>query len=210
MTDDTVEIRWRFRRRTARVAGVVAGVAVLVGTWWVVSAQGVVETGSSSWSRGYPDGCLFPDDDMWALYAGDEDVVAVQTVGNPAPWPVTVVSHRPDVFRFGGPFDEFTTFPPSDGVPPAPDETNDRATIPAGGEVVLWIVEPFAADGEILPGSYGYNTMTGIDGADLQVWSLGFPHDTHVEFRGRLWQSELDLESAAFQRQLAEMCVDDE
>jgi hypothetical protein len=210
VTDDVVEVRWRFRRRTARIVGVGAGVVVLVGVWWAVSAQGVVETGSSSWSPGYRDECSFPDEDIWALYAADEDVVAVQTVLNWSPWPVEVVSSRPDVFRFGAVLNELTTFPSVDSAVPPPDETTDRAVIPAGEEVLMWISEPFPEDGSMLGGMYGWDDRLGIDGADVQVWSLGLPHDTRVEFRGALWQSDLTADSAAFQRELAEMCLDDE
>ncbi|GAA1979836.1 hypothetical protein GCM10009718_15840 [Isoptericola halotolerans] len=210
MTDDGVEVRWRFRRRTARIAGVGAGVVVLVGVWWAVSSQGVVETGSSSWSPGYRDECAYPDEDVWALYAADEDVVAVQTVRNSSPWPVEVVSDRPDVFRFGAIYDELAMFPSVDGVVPPPDGTTDRAVVPAGEEIVMWIVEPFPEDGPMPHGSEVLSGRQGIGGADVRIWSLGLPHDAHVAFHGSLWQSGLTSDSAAFQRELGEMCLVDE
>jgi hypothetical protein len=210
VTDDVVEVRWRFRRRTARVVGVGAGVVALLGAWWVVSAQGVVETGSSSWSPGYSDECEFADDDIWALYAADDDVVAMQTVGNSAPWPVTVVSERPDAVRFGEVFNSFTSFPSEGAQQPSFAELTDRAVVPAGEEVLMWVSAPFPEDGSMPDGSIGINDRIGIDGADVQVWSLGIPHDTRIEFRGALWQSDLTAESPEFQRQLAEMCLDDE
>lgn len=208
MTDDVVEVRRRFRRRTARIVGVGAGVAVLVGVWWAVSAQGVVETGSSSWSPGYRDECSFPDNDVWTLFPADEDVVAVQTVRNSSPWPVEVVSDRPDVFRFGAVYTELATFPSTDGVVPAPEQTTDRAVVPAGEEVLLWITEPFPEDGSMLDGTERINSRLGIAGADVRVWSLGIPHDARVEFHGSLWQSTLAADSAPFQRELGEMCLD--
>jgi hypothetical protein len=209
VTDDMVEVRWRFRRRTVRIAGVVAGVVVLLVAWWAVAARGTVETGSSSWAGGHGDECAFPDDDVWAVYAADEQIVAVQTVRNPSPWPVEVVSSRPEAFRFGEVLDEHTTYPyPGGGAPPA-GETSDRVVVPAGEEVMMWVVDPFPEDGSMLDGMEGIDDRTGLDGVDVQVWSLGLPHDERIEFRGFLWQSELTTDSPTFQRQLTEMCLDD-
>lgn len=152
-------------------------VAAVVG-WWVLAASADVRPGSfSSAGRGHTDRCSFPDEGFWAVYAGDQEVVAVQTIRNDAPWSVEVTSRSPDAFRLGAlaadPGYDASISDPAAGPPP---EASDRVVIPAGREVALWIVDPQPEDSIV-----GYGDRTGYDRVPVRLRSLGIPRDTEID-----------------------------
>lgn len=196
---------WRVRRSSALVAGALLLAAVLAG-WWGLSASATVQAGSfQSGTSGHPDECEFPDDDLWALFARDEEVVAMLTVRSDSRWSVEVTSLRPDAFRFDrrvvGPGDGFVFHDPSDGPPPEAG-TADSVVIPPGSEAALWIVSPLD-DGA----SVGAGARVGVDQAPVRVRSLGIARDTVIDFDRSLWISGLDSDSAEFRSQLDGLCA---
>ncbi|MFC8597407.1 hypothetical protein [Isoptericola sp. NPDC057191] len=209
MSDDVVEFKFRMRRRNVRItAGAIALLIVLV-AWWVVSGTASVVTGSTtSAGAGHGDQCLWGDDHFWAVYAKDEAPVAVQTVRNESRWPVEVISTRPDAYRFEPSalaLDE--SIPDPKAGPPPESETSDRVTIPAGREAVMWIINPFRAEGstEADP-PIGDGARVGVSDAPLRVRSLGLVHNAVVPFYATLWKSGLPSDSPEFQARLAELC----
>lgn len=178
--------------------------------WWALSASADVELGSMySSGAGFTDECTYPDEDFWAVFAGDQDLAAVQTVRNDARWPITVTSLLPDVFRFGAvaadPRDDYA-FDPSDGLPPAGD-LSDQVEIPPGREVAMWVVGPWGP----MDADTGYggatSMRTGIEHAPVRVRSLGMARETDVQLEKVLWISDLDLDSARFRDELTELCA---
>jgi len=212
VSDDVVELKVRFRRRSAKITIAVVAVLVLLVTWWTVSGTAAVAMGSAASSGvGHWDQCTYANDDFWALYAQDEAPVAVQTIRNDGRWPVVVVSRRPEAFRFSPPpadFRDDSIFPadPAEGAPPE-DETADRVTIPPGRQVSMWIIDPFRrVDGAMVFGQVGNGDRTGAESAPVTVWSLGVPRDVDIALLGTLWQSPLTSDSSDFQDELALLC----
>jgi len=197
---------WRVRRSSALVVGVLVLAAAALAGWWGVSASAEVQPGSfESGSTGHPDECAFPDDDFWALFARDEEVVAMLTVRSDSRWPVEVTSLRPEAFRFDrrvvGPEDGFTFHDPSDGPPPEA-ETAERVVIPPGSEAALWILSPSVEGGPV-----GAEVRVGVSQAPVRVRSLGIARDTAIDFRRSLWISGVDSDSAEFRSQVEELCA---
>ncbi|MFE7406473.1 hypothetical protein [Isoptericola sp. NPDC057559] len=212
MSDDVVEFKVRFRRRSGRIALAVVAVLALLVAWWAVSGTAAVAQGSAASSGvGHGDDCDYPDEEFWAVYAKDETPVAVQTVRNEGRWPVEVISTRPEAYRFSPVPDDpryDATFPsdPLLGAPPD-DETSDRVTIPPGREASMWIIDPFRPENEYTAGGQSrVNDRTGVETAPVQVWSLGIRRDADVAFYGTLWQSTLTRDSEEFKSELAQLC----
>lgn len=169
-------------------------VALLVGiaAWQGVARLGRIETGSSSYSLGMSlPGCL-PSGNFWLMFGSDDDVVAGQTVRNPSPWPVTVISTDRDVYRFEPMPDDqrddtmFVERPADGGVP---DDTQTAVVIPPGREAVMWIVNP-QGDAHIERGGW-----QGYAGAPLRVRSLGVERDVHMPYQGMLYVGGIDSDS---------------
>ncbi|WP_139820695.1 hypothetical protein [Krasilnikoviella flava] len=205
MRDDGRPGEWRVRRSSVLIAGVLVLLAAALAGWWGLSASAEVQSGSfQSGSTGHPDECAFPDDDFWALFARDEEVVAMLTVRSDSRWPVEVTSLRPEAFRFDrrvvGPEDGFTFHDPSDGPPPEA-ETAERVVIPPGSEAALWIVSPLD---DVLAGADG---RVGVSQAPVRIRSLGIARDTTIDFDRSLWISGLDSDSAEFQHQVEGLCA---
>ena len=197
---------WRVRRSTLLIVGVLVLLAAALAGWWGLSASAGVRSGSfQTGSTGHPDECAFPDDDFWALFARDEEVVAMLTVRGDPRWSVEVTSLRPEAFRFDrrvvGPDDGFTFHDPSDGPPPEV-ETTDRVVIPPGSEAALWIVSPLDDDA-----TGGADARVGVDQAPMRVRSLGIARDSTIDFDRTLWVSGLDSDSAEFRSQLEGLCA---
>ncbi|MEL7976458.1 hypothetical protein AAG589_11395 [Isoptericola sp. F-RaC21] len=193
-------------RSTRLVAGALTLLVAAGAGWWALSATAEVQPGSfESGSTGHPDECAFPDDDLWALFARDEEVVAMLTVRSDSRWPVEVTSLRPEAFRFDrrvvGPEDGFTFHDPSDGPPPEA-ETAARVVIPPGSEAALWILSPVDDGVPVGPGA-----RVGVSQAPVQVRSLGIARDTAIDFRRSLWISGADGDSAEFRSQVEGLCA---
>ncbi|MFC8799781.1 hypothetical protein ACFT2C_18755 [Promicromonospora sp. NPDC057138] len=177
------------RRRRGSWIPVTVIVALFVGiaAWQGVARIGRVETGSSTSSFGtsLPD-CL-PSGDDWTLFGGDDDVVVAHTVRNPSPWPVTVISTDPDVYRFEPVGDDRrlddTRFANRSADGGAPDGTQSAVIIPPGRSVAMWIVNP---QGDV---QLGNDTWQGYEGAPLRIRSLGVERDVNMPYRGTLWVS---------------------
>ncbi|MFC7879467.1 hypothetical protein [Isoptericola sp. NPDC057391] len=205
MRDDGRPGRRRLRRSTVLVTVVAVLAAAALGGWWALSASAEVRPGSfQSSTTGHPDECAFPADDFWALFAQDEEVVAMLTVASDSRWPVEVTSLRPEVFRFDRrvvrPGEGFVFHDPSDGPPPGAG-TADRVVIPPGSEAALWIVSPLDEGTTVDAGA-----RLGVDQAPVRVRSLGIARDTVVDFDS-LWISGLDSDSAEFQSELEGLCA---
>ena len=206
MRDDGGPRYWRVRRSIVLVVGALVLLAAALAGWWGLSASATVQSGSfQSGTTGHPDECAFPDDDLWALYARDEEVVAMLTVRSDSRWPVEVTSLRPDVFRFerqvAGPGDGYVFHDTADG-PPAEAETADRVVIPADSEAALWIVSPLDDGAPV-----GTDVRVGVGQAPVRVRSLGIARDTTIDFDQTLWVSGLDSGSAEFRGQLEGLCA---
>jgi hypothetical protein len=206
--NDVLDVRFRVRRRTLLAAGAVVALATGGACWWALSASADVELGSMySSGAGVRDECTYPDEDFWALFAGDQDVAVVQTVRNTARWPITATSLLPDVFRFGAvaadPRDDFA-FDPSDGPPP---DAADTVEIPPGREVAMWVVGPWGRmDADVNNGG-ATGMRSGIEHAPVRVRSLGISRETDIPLEKTLWISDLDRDSAQFQDEITELCA---
>jgi hypothetical protein len=178
------------RRRRGSWIPITLVVALLVGigAWQGVALIGRIETGSSTNSFGVslPD-CLPSGDDHWTFFGADDDVVVGHTVQNPSPWPVTVISTDPDVYRFEPMGDDAwddTTFADRSADGGAPDGTQSAVVIPPGRSAAMWIVNP---QGDVPLGSD--STWQGYDGAPLRIRSLGVERDVRMPYQGTLWVS---------------------
>jgi hypothetical protein len=192
-------------RRRVRWLVVTLVVALLVGiaAWQGVARLGRIETGPAAMSEGglmLPD-CI-PQDDYWTSFGTDEDVVAAHTVRNPSPWPVTVISTDPDVYRFE-PLDED---PALDGVfaggvaGSVPDGTQSSVVVPPDRSVAMWIHNP---QGDVISGS---TVQYSFDGAPLRVRSLGVEREVNVPYHGTLYVGGGSRDSAELGEALQEAC----
>jgi hypothetical protein len=181
------------RRRRGSWIPVTLVVALLVGigAWQGVARIGRIETGPATYTpggTGFPD-CL-PSTDDWALFGGGDDVVVAHTVRNPSPWPVTVISTDPDVYRFEPVGDDRrlddTTFADRSADGGAPDGTQSVVVIPPGRSAVMWIVNP---QGDV---HLEYDAWQGYNGAPLRIRSLGVERDVNMPYQGTLWVSGRD------------------
>lgn len=172
--------RWVRVTGTALVMALVAGIAA----WQIAARTAEVEPGSSSNSGAGATlpGCV-PSDDIWSMFGNDEDVVVLQTVRNPSPWPVTVISTDPEAYRFEPMAEDFRgdyTYvgDPVDG-PPDAAETSDRVVIPPDREAAMWIINP--------QGDLSYDGGWGLfDGAPVKLRALGVERDFYLPFRATL------------------------
>jgi len=173
------------RRRRGSWIPIAVIVALFVGVaaWQAVARIGRIETGSASMAGGLVLPACIPHDDFWASFHEDEEVVVAQTVDNPSPWPVTVRSTDPEVYRFepldDDPVDDMTFGgSPDDGVP---DGTVRSVAIPPGRSVGMWIVNP---QGDTSMGPFGWRYF---DGAPLRINSLGLERDVYLPYHGTLY-----------------------
>jgi hypothetical protein len=174
------------RRRRWIPVTIVVALLVGIAAWQGVARIGRVETGSASnGGAGMALPSCVPSGDMWAMFGSEEDVVVVQTVRNPSPWPVTVTSTEPDVVRFEPVSDDpmgdlLLDKDPRDG---APDTTVEQVVIPAGREAPMWIVDPLRGrNTEDERGSW-----YGRFGTPVTLGSLGVERTVYVEFPGGLY-----------------------
>lgn len=179
-------------------------VALLVGiaAWQGVARIGRIETGHASLAGGLDlPGCI-PVRDYWTSFATDEDVVVAHTLDNPSPWPVTIISTDPEVYRFA----PLSEDPALDmvfegsvaGV--VPDGTQSSVVVPPGRSVALWIDNP---QGDELRGS---TTRYGFEGAPLRVRSLGVEREVYVPYQGTLYVGGGRRDSAELSKALEEAC----
>jgi hypothetical protein len=175
------------RPRWVRLTGTALVVALFAGfvAWQIAARTSEVEPGSSSNSGAgatLPD-CVPSDDDIWSMFGNDEDVVVLQTVRNPSPWPVTVISTNPEAYRFEPVADDFRedymyVGDPVDG-PPDAAETSDRVVIPPDREAAMWIINP--------QGDLSYDGGWGLfEGAPVKLRALGVERDFYLPFRATL------------------------
>jgi len=196
-------------RRWARIVGMVAVGALIAGlaAWQLAARATEVEPGAFSNSGAgatLPD-CVPDESGIWSMFGTDEDVVVLQTVSNPSPWPVTVISTDPEAYRFEPMADDFRgdyTFvqDASDG-PPSATETSDRVVIPPDREAAMWIINPqgdFSSDG-------GWYTFSG---APVKLRALGVERDFYLPFRGTLTVGGTEATAARLDRALQEACED--
>jgi hypothetical protein len=174
-----------------------------IAAWQGAALVGRIETGSATYTpggMGLPD-CL-PSGDYWVLFDADDDVVVAHTLSNPSPWPVTVTSTDPDVYRFEPMSDDRTddiTFADRSADGGAPDGTQSAVVIPPGREAAMWIVNP-QGDGPL-----GHGTWHGYEGAPLRIRSLGVERDVRMPYQGMLWVGGLE-DSDRLGKALQEAC----
>lgn len=194
-------------RRSRWITGTVV-VALLVGVVaWQLVARTVarVELGSFSHNGAgatLPD-CV-PGDGTWSMFGYDEDVVVVQNVRNPSPWPVMVISADPDAYRFEPMADQArddhaTVASPAEGMPD-PAATSDRVVIPPDREAVMWIINP---QGDRSSEAGGWITF---DGAPLTIRALGVEREFYLPFRGMLSVGGAEATAAGLDHALQEAC----
>jgi hypothetical protein len=192
------------RRRRGSWIPVTVVVALFVGiaAWQGVARAGRIETGSASMSGGLVLPACIPSEGFWASFQADEEVVVAHTVRNPSPWPVTVISTDPEVYRFEpleeDPADDmlFATSP-SDGVPAG---TKSSVVVPPGREAGMWIVNP---QGDMSIGPLGWRYF---DGAPLRIRSLGVERDIYVPYHGTLHVGGGSRGSDKLSKALEEAC----
>lgn len=196
----------RRRRRWVRITVSVV-VAVLVAgvvAWQIAARTSEVELGSASNSGAGATlpGCV-PADEIWSMFGNDEDAVVVQTVRNPSPWPVTVISTDPEAYRFEPMADDFRDDylfikNPADGAPDA-SETSDPVVIPPDREAAMWIVNP--------QGDNSYTDGWGLfDGAPVKLRALGVERDFHLPYRGKISVGGDEATTDRLDRALQEAC----
>ncbi|MFJ3407900.1 hypothetical protein [Promicromonospora sp. NPDC090134] len=193
-------------RRVVRIVGAGVALALVAGVaaWQIAARTAVVGLGSGSHSGAgatLPD-CV-PGEGLWALFGTDEDVVLVQTVRNASPWPVTVISTIPDVFRFEPMADDFRDDylylkNAADGAPDR-SQTSDRVVIPPDREATMWIVDP---QGD-LPISGGWMVF---DTADLTVRVLGVERELPLPLQGMIAVGGAEPTAGRLDRALQEAC----
>lgn len=191
-------------RRRGRWIPLTVVVALLVGiaAWQGVARIGRIDTGSATLGGGLrlPD-CI-PEDDYWTSFGTDEDVVVAHTLDNPSPWPVTVISTDPEVYRFAplneDPARDIVFEGSVAGV--VPDGTQSSVVVPPGRSVAMWIVNP---QGDVLRGS---TARYGFDGAPLRVRSLGVVRGVYVPYQGTLYVGGGPRDSVELSRALQEAC----
>jgi hypothetical protein len=192
------------RRRRWIPATLVVALLVGIAAWQGAARIGRIETGSAAMSEGglvLPD-CI-PQGDYWTSFGGAEEVVVAHTVRNPSPWPVTVISTDPEVYRFE-PLDESpahdTVFgdSPSGGVP---DGTRNAVAIPPGRSVAMWIHNP---QGEVASGS---TVRYDFAGAPLRLRSLGVEREVFVPYQGTLYVGGGSQDSEELGEALEEACA---
>ena len=192
------------RRRRRRWIPLTLVVALLVGigAWQGVARIGRIDTGSATLGGGLglPD-CI-PVDGYWTSFGTDEDVVVAHTLDNPSPWPVTVISTDPEVYRFAplneDPALDIVLEGSVAGV--VPDGTLSSVVVPPGRSVAMWIVNP---QGDV---SLGSTTWHGFDGANLRVRSLGVEREVYVPYQGTLYVGGGSRDSAELGKALQEAC----
>ncbi|MGW2093744.1 hypothetical protein [Promicromonospora sukumoe] len=197
----------RSRGRGRRAAWIVSVFLVLVAgvaAWQVAARTARVEPGSF-YSTGtgarLPD-CV-PGDAIWAMFGTDEGVVLAQAVRNPSPWPVTVSSTDPHVFRFE-PIaedeldDVVLVNDPLDGEPDR-SQTSARVVIPPGREAALWIVDP-QRERTISSGWMMF------DVAELKLRALGVERRFSLPLAGTIAVGGADLTTRQLGRDLQEAC----
>jgi hypothetical protein len=181
-------------------------VALLVGiaAWQGVARVGRIDTGPATLSEhglDLPD-CI-PQDDYWTSFGTDEDVVVAHTLSNPSPWPVTVISTDPEVYRFQ-PLSEDpamdNTFAAID-VDGSPEGTQSSVVVPPDRSVVMWIHNP---QGDIVRGS-GVRYI--FDGAPVKVRSLGVERAIVVPYQGTLYVGGGSRSSEELSAALEEACT---
>lgn len=194
-------------RRWIRITGGVVIAALVAGVvaWQLAARTAEVELGSFSNSGAgatLPD-CVPSDSGIWSMFGTDEDVVVLQTVHNPSPWPVTVISTDPEAYRFEPVADDFRgdyTFvsDPVDGPPPMA-ETSDRVVIPPGREAAMWVINPQRD----LSSSGGWRTF---EGALVKLRALGVERQFYLPFRGTLSVGGTEATAARLDRALQQAC----
>lgn len=193
------------RRRHGRWVPIVVVVALVVGIggWLGAAHIGRVETGSATMAEA---GLVLPDcvphDDYWTSFDETEDVVVAHTVHNPSPWPVTVISPDPEVYRFQPVGDDLaldTQFAagPSDDFPAG---TQSSVVLPPDRSVAMWIVNP---QGNVIQNSLVRYTF---DGVPLKVRSLGVEREVFMPYRGLLYVGGGSQSSEELSAALEEAC----
>lgn len=192
-------------RRRGRWIPLTLVVALLAGVaaWQGLARIGRIDTGSATMSGGLDLPDCIPQGDYWTSFGTDEDVVVAHTLRNPSPWPVTVVSTDPEVYRFQ-PLSEDPamdhTFAASD-VGSLPEGTQSSVVVPPDRSVALWIHNP---QGDIIRGS---TVRYSFDGALLKVRSLGVEREVHVPYQGTLYVGGGSRDSAELSAALEEACA---
>lgn len=192
------------RRRRWRWIPVTLVVALLVGiaAWQGLARIGRIDTGSAAMSDGLVlPGCI-PQDDYWASFGTDEEVAVAHTLRNPSPWPVTVISTDPEVYRFE-PLNEDPTLDGTfaGGVAGSvPDGTQSSVVVPPDRSVAMWIHNP---QGNVVSGS---TVQYSFDGAPLRVRSLGVEREVNVPYHGTLYVGGGARDSAELGKALEEAC----
>lgn len=196
----------RRSRRVVRIVGAAVALALVAGVaaWQIAARTAVVELGSGS-STGaaatLPD-CV-PGEGLWALFGTDEDVVLVQTVRNASPWPVTVISTNPDVFRFepmaDDVLDDYLYLKNAADGAPDRSQTSDRVVIPPDREATMWIVDP-QGDLSISEGWHMFEI------ADLAVRVLGVERELPLPLQGKIAVGGAEPTAARLDRALQEAC----
>jgi hypothetical protein len=192
-------------RRRGRWVPVTLVVALLVGVaaWQGLARVGRIDTGFATLSeRGLELPDCIPQDGYWTSFATDEDVVVAHTVRNPSPWPVTVISTDPEVYRFQ-PLSADPALDTAFGASPPgglPEETRGSVVVPPGRSVVMWIHNP---QGDIIRGS---TVQYSFDSAPLRIRSLGVEREVHVPYQGTLYVGGSARDSAQLGKALEEAC----
>lgn len=192
------------RRRRGRWIPLTLVVALLVGiaAWQGVSRIGRIDTGAASIADGLDLPDCIPHDDYWTSFATDEDVVVAHTVRNPSPWPVTVISTDPEVYRF----EPLSEDPALDEVfagsvaGRVPEGTQSSVVVPPGRSAAMWIVNP---QGDGLRGS---TVRYSFEGAPLRVRSLGVEREVYMPYNGTLYVGGGSQNSAELGKALEEAC----
>jgi hypothetical protein len=192
------------QRRRGRRIPLTLVVTLLVGiaAWQGVARIGRIDTGSATLAGGLDLPDCIPEGDYWTSFGTDEDVVVAHTLGNPSPWPVTVISTDPDVYRFV-PLNEDPVLDEMfegsvAGV--VPDGTQSSVVVPPGRSVAMWIDTP---QGDELSGS---TVRYSFDGAPLRVRSLGVEREVYVPYQGTLYVGGGPQDSAKLGKALQEAC----
>jgi hypothetical protein len=193
------------RRRRRRWIPISLVVALLLGiaAWQGAARTGRIDTGSATISEGgldLPD-CV-PQDDYWRSFGANEDVVVAHTLRNPSPWPVTVTSTDPEVYRFE-PLDDDpaqdTVFAGS-ATGGVPDGTQSSVVVPPDRSVAMWIDNP---QGDVTSGSM---VRYSFDGVPLRVRSLGVEREVYVPYQGTLYVGGGSQDSVELGKALEEAC----
>lgn len=201
---DPVEAAQTPVRRRRRWIPLTLVMALLVGVaaWQGAARIGRIDTGPAMMADGLDLPDCIPQDGYWTSFATDEDVVAAHTLDNPSPWPVTVISTDPEVYRFA-PLQEDPALDSVFGGSAAgvvPDGTQSSVVVPPGRSVALWIINP---QGNIVSGS---SVRYSFDGVPLKVRSLGVEREVYVPYQGTLYVGGGSRDSAELSEALAEAC----